>query len=122
MKAGQVLLAARRTVAPKINILPPLALYKKILRAHRILPPEHRVLGDSYVKNEFKLHKDIDNPVQIIGFLSSWQKYLESLLGDTWREQKLDMTKMSQMSDQQIIQVGGGYKVKCIWSLTSCMN
>jgi hypothetical protein len=58
------------------------------------------------VKQEFKLHKDIDNSVQVIAFLSSWQKYLENVMGHTWKEDKLDMAQISQMSDQQVIQVG----------------
>lgn len=109
MKATKMLLAAsKRAAAPKIKIYPPLVLYKKILRAHHKLPPEYRVLGDSYVQQEFKLHKDIDSPVQIIAFLSSWQNYLENVVGDKWKDEKLDMTKISQMSDQQIIQVKCG--------------
>jgi hypothetical protein len=111
MRATIVSLAARTKASPKIKIYPPLVLYKKILRAHQQLPPEYRILGDSYVKQEFKLHKDIDNPVQVIAFLSSWQKYLESVMGHTWKEDKLDMAQISQMSDQQVIQVGKSISV-----------
>jgi len=50
-------------------ILPPLQLYRRLLRAHRrILAPEMRLLGDEYVKSEFRAHKDIDNPVHIVRF------------------------------------------------------
>jgi hypothetical protein len=31
---------------------------------------EERVLGDMYVKAEFRAHKDIDNPVQIVCYLT----------------------------------------------------
>jgi hypothetical protein len=49
-------------------ILPPLQLYRRLLRAHRkFLPRQERLLGDEYVKSEFRVHKDIDNPVQIVG-------------------------------------------------------
>lgn len=58
-------------------LLPPLQLYRRILRTHRkVLPPEMRLLGDEYVKSEFKLHKDVDNPVHIVSepcrFLRKW--------------------------------------------------
>jgi Complex1_LYR-like len=46
------------------------------LRAHRkYLPPAARVIGDDYVKAEFRRTKDIDNPVHIIGFLTQWQVF-----------------------------------------------
>jgi hypothetical protein len=48
-------------------LLPPIPLYRTILRTHRKrLGVEERVLGDMYVKAEFRAHKDIDNPVQIV--------------------------------------------------------
>lgn len=48
-------------------LLPPIPLYRRLLRAHRKrLPMQERLLGDEYVKAEFKAHKDIDNPVQIV--------------------------------------------------------
>ncbi|OAL46096.1 hypothetical protein IQ07DRAFT_518401 [Pyrenochaeta sp. DS3sAY3a] len=58
-----------------------------------------------YVKAEFRAHKDIDNPVQIIGFLSEWQQYCQMLEGDSWQEAKMDKTKIDKMSDQQIGQL-----------------
>jgi hypothetical protein len=48
-------------------LLPPIPLYRRLLRSHRkTLPVELRTLGDLYVKAEFRAHKDIDNPVQIV--------------------------------------------------------
>lgn len=48
-------------------LLPPIPLYRTLLRTHRkVLPVEQRLLGDMYVKAEFRAHKDIDNPVQIV--------------------------------------------------------
>lgn len=47
-------------------LLPPIPLYRRLLRMHRKLPLEQRLLGDMYVKAEFNAHKDIDNPVQIV--------------------------------------------------------
>lgn len=50
-------------------ILPPLALYRRVLRAHRRhLPSELRVLGDGYVKNEFRAHQKVENPAQVVSF------------------------------------------------------
>jgi Complex1_LYR-like len=57
-----------------LQVLAPLPLYRRLLRAHRkYLPPAARLIGDAYVKAEFRRTKDTDNPVHIIGFLSQWQ-------------------------------------------------
>lgn len=56
-------------------------LYRSLLRAHRSLPSDMRSLGDSYVRDEFKRHQKIDNPLQIVAFHSQWQMYLEQLKG-----------------------------------------
>ncbi|KAL7269380.1 hypothetical protein RUND412_007964 [Rhizina undulata] len=91
---------------PPLALLPPLPLYRRILRAHRHkLPAEARLLGDEYVKAEFRLHREIDNPVHIVGFLTEWQLYAQALEGDTWQEEKLDMDKIEKMSDEQIGQL-----------------
>jgi hypothetical protein len=48
-------------------LLPPIPLYRRLLRTHRKkLGPQERVLGDMYVKSEFRAHKDIENPVHIV--------------------------------------------------------
>jgi hypothetical protein len=64
-----------------------------------------RLLGDEYVKSEFRLHRDIDNPVQIVGFLTEWQLYAQALEGDTWRGAKLEKEKLEKMSDEQVGQL-----------------
>ncbi|ORY12695.1 hypothetical protein BCR34DRAFT_600388 [Clohesyomyces aquaticus] len=87
-------------------LLPPIPLYRRLLRAHRKhLPAEERVLGDMYVKAEFRNHKDIDNPVHIIGFLTEWQFYCQMVEGDSWKGAQIDKTKIDKMSDQQIGQL-----------------
>ncbi|KAL1596018.1 hypothetical protein SLS59_008007 [Nothophoma quercina] len=87
-------------------LLPPIPLYRTLLRTHRkVLPVEQRLLGDMYVKAEFRAHKDIDNPVQIIGFLSEWQMYAQALQGDSWKGERMDKAKIDKMSDQQIGQL-----------------
>jgi hypothetical protein len=48
------------------TLTPPLALLRRILRAHRALPAEQRVLGDAYVKEEFRRHREVENPMHIV--------------------------------------------------------
>ncbi|TIA71276.1 hypothetical protein E3P92_03011 [Wallemia ichthyophaga] len=61
------------------EILPPIKLYRQLHRLHRQLPKEFRLIGDNYLRDEFRRHRNIDNPLQIIGFLSSWKVYLDQL-------------------------------------------
>ncbi|KAA8915618.1 hypothetical protein TRICI_002263 [Trichomonascus ciferrii] len=106
MRATNYVFATRRKVPQTSTLLPPLKLYRRLLRAHyKHLDPQSRRLGDDYVKAEFRLHRRMDNPVQIVAFLSSWQKYAESLEGSQWKTEKLDMKHISTMSDDQIIQL-----------------
>lgn len=50
-----------------LALLPPIPLYRRLLRAHRKhLPRDERLMGDEYIKSEFRAHKDIDNPVHIV--------------------------------------------------------
>ncbi|CAM0135861.1 hypothetical protein VKS41_001702 [Umbelopsis sp. WA50703] len=111
-------------------LIPPLVLYRNILRAHRKLPAALRSVGDDYVMAEFKRHKDIENPAYIVGFLSEWEKYLntvklqtspvaevisasedakaaikgEEQQGSEWGR-KLDSQLLEKMSDQQLGQL-----------------
>ncbi|KAG0226308.1 acetate non-utilizing protein 9 [Actinomortierella wolfii] len=65
-------------------LTPPLVLYRQILRAHRVhLPPQFRILGDGYVKAEFHRHKNVDNPLYIVGFLEQWQQYLDHIVSSS---------------------------------------
>ncbi|KAF2838584.1 ACN9-domain-containing protein [Patellaria atrata CBS 101060] len=88
-----------------IALLPPIPLYRRLLRAHRKLPQDMRLLGDEYVKTEWRSHQKIDNPIHIVGFLTEWQMYTQHLEGDSWREAKMDKTKLDKMSDDQITQL-----------------
>lgn len=45
------------TTAVAAQLLPPLQLYRRLLRAHRTLPVEMRSLGDDYVKVRLLLVK-----------------------------------------------------------------
>ncbi|KAL2003698.1 hypothetical protein VTN02DRAFT_2729 [Thermoascus thermophilus] len=99
--------ASKATLGPApMALLPPIPLYRRILRVHRKkLPPEMRLLGDEYVKSEFRAHRNVENPIHIVGFLTEWQLYAQKLEGDSWRGEKLDKAKLDKMSDQQIGQL-----------------
>ena len=47
-------------------------LFKTCLRLHRGLPTQMQIIGDAYVKDEFKRHKAIDNPAQIASCMEAW--------------------------------------------------
>ncbi|KAF8927167.1 hypothetical protein EDD21DRAFT_222446 [Dissophora ornata] len=86
-------------MASKKSLIPPLQLYRQILRAHRQhLPPQFRILGDGYVKAEFHRHKDIDNPLYIVGFLEQWQDYLGHILSASPNNQQQQQTSTSSTS------------------------
>ncbi|KAI9745203.1 MAG: acetate non-utilizing protein 9 [Claussenomyces sp. TS43310] len=87
-------------------LLPPIPLYRRLLRAHRKhLPTEMRLLGDEYIKSEFRAHRDVENPVHIIGFLTEWQMYAQKLEGESWIGERMDSAKIDKMSDQQLGQL-----------------
>lgn len=91
---------------PKLAVLPPIPLYRRLLRTHRKkLGTEERAIGDLYLKDEWRRHQHIDNPIHIIGFLTQWQQYGEQLEGDGWKDKKLDMELLDSLSDQQIGQM-----------------
>ncbi|CAG8482395.1 7424_t:CDS:1 [Funneliformis caledonium] len=96
------------------SLFPPLILYRKILRSHRSLPPSLRSIGDNYVKAEFRRHKDITNPIHIVGFLDQWQAYLDVLETQinsakseniTTYGKKIDSDKLERFNDQQLGQL-----------------
>ncbi|KAI5956737.1 hypothetical protein KGF54_000354 [Candida jiufengensis] len=101
------LVRPRRPERPnKSPLLPPLQLYRSILRAHvQKLPQELRYLGDQYVKKEFKDHKKIDNPLHIVGFLTEWQDYLKQIDGGKWLDGKLSKNDLEKMTPEQIGQL-----------------
>ncbi|KAJ5387834.1 Succinate dehydrogenase assembly factor 3 [Penicillium cosmopolitanum] len=77
-------IGSKSSLTEALALLPPLQLYRRLLRVHRKLDPEMRVLGDSYVKKEFRAHRTAENPLHIIGFLTEWQLYAQKLEGDNW--------------------------------------
>lgn len=107
MKASLTrLVRPRRPERAGEPLLPPLRLYRHILRVHHLqLPPDIRFLGDEYVKAEFKAHKTADNPLHIIGFLTQWQDYLRSVSTGNWTEGMLTQTELDKMLPEQINQL-----------------
>lgn len=100
------LVKPRRPVRDVSPILPPLQLYRAILRAHaHRLPQDLRYVGDQYVKKEFKDHKKIDNPLHIVGFLTEWQDYLKQIDGGTWLNGKMSKEDLEKMSPEQVGQL-----------------
>ncbi|PWN52582.1 ACN9-domain-containing protein, partial [Violaceomyces palustris] len=92
------------------TLLPPIQLYRALFRAHRKLIPEMRSLGDSYIKDEFRRHQNIDNPLQIVAFLGQWKMYLDQLQMDQGQPggsvgKRLDPEKLDKLSDEQIYQL-----------------
>ncbi|KAJ9295229.1 hypothetical protein DTO217A2_9088 [Paecilomyces variotii] len=83
MRAFQrLLMATPSSIGSKANLgpapmalLPPIPLYRRILRLHRTLPPELRLLGDEYVKSEFRAHRNVENPIHIFGTCSAVEIY-----------------------------------------------
>ncbi|SNX85476.1 related to ACN9 - protein of gluconeogenesis in mitochondrial intermembrane space [Melanopsichium pennsylvanicum] len=104
---SEITAPVRRTAA---TILPPIKLYRRLLRAHRKLDADMRAIGDNYIKDEFQRHKGVDNPLQIVGFLSSWKMYLDQLEMQQgkpggFRGERLDAQLLEKMSDEQIYQI-----------------
>lgn len=88
-------------------------LYKSLLRLHRGLPVELKAIGDQYVRDEFRRHRDA--PAAEAGvFLQEWAGYAINLakqlgvrgvhksraVGDTLSE-----TQLEQLRDEQLVQL-----------------
>lgn len=85
-------------------------LYKMILRLHRGLPVEIQPLGNDYVREEFRKHKNCSNTETHI-FLNEWTDYALSLaeqlglrgpqtakpLGKTLKEEDFDKLREEQL-------------------------
>lgn len=54
------------------------SLYKRILVLHRFLPIDLRALGDQYVKDEFRRHKQA-TPEEVTNFMTEWENYKDTL-------------------------------------------
>ncbi|WWC60932.1 acetate non-utilizing protein 9, mitochondrial [Kwoniella dejecticola CBS 10117] len=117
MRASLIRLASASPPLPlsvqqaSVQLIPPIPLYRRLLRAHRTLPPEMRFMGDSYIKSEFRLTRSTDNPLHIIAFLSQWKMYLDELLASSgggegiWRGRKLDTDSFEKLNKEQVGQL-----------------
>ncbi|RUS88452.1 hypothetical protein EGW08_003789 [Elysia chlorotica] len=54
------------------------ALYKGILKLHRGLPLQMKALGDNYIREEFRAHKQAE-PAEVAVFMQEWTKYYVTL-------------------------------------------
>lgn len=87
-----------------------LRLYKAILRSHKLmLPPVMRDIGDVYVREEFKRHKDA-KPEHLHAFFREWLRYLEMMKTQGERGFGADMndelfTAMNAEQKQQLEQL-----------------
>lgn len=104
-RATQTLLKVRRPNRPAQPLLPPIHLYRRILREHRNLPPLQRELGDQYIKNEFRLHRSAENPLYIVGFLTSWQDYLRMISKGDWIDEAMSTEVLQKLSSDQVVQL-----------------
>jgi hypothetical protein len=81
-----------------------LRLYRSILREHRHLPPEMRMLGDPYVKEEFRLHKNA-KPEHLQPFYEQWIDYLGHLRNASHNPealgQNIPIETIDQLDDEQ---------------------
>lgn len=82
-----------------------LTLYRSILREHkRRLPANMKALGDTYVKQEFRLHKEA-KPEHLKRFIHSWENYLKTLLlqseGGGKIGANIDAGDVSRMTEEQ---------------------
>ncbi|KAJ2954129.1 hypothetical protein O0L34_g2351 [Tuta absoluta] len=88
-------------------------LYKLIFRVHRALPPELRIIGDHYARDEFKRHKKC-NPDEARIFLNEWTDYAISLarqMKPLQQAKKKEVGKylgtdmLDHMTDEQLVQL-----------------
>ncbi|KAG8443102.1 hypothetical protein GDO86_011789 [Hymenochirus boettgeri] len=60
------------------------SLYKRILILHRMLPLHLKALGDQYVKDEFRRHKNVSSQEAKL-FMAEWETYASVL----WKQVKM---------------------------------
>lgn len=64
-----------------LALLPPIPLYRRLLRAHRkFLDPQMRLLGDEYIKSEYRSHRNIENPMHIVSITCRYNWHLRERL------------------------------------------
>ena len=73
-------------------------LFRSILRLHQKLPREMRIIGDEYVKGEFRQHREASHS-QLEIFTKEWTSYRDTLKSDSFGE-PMDKLK-SYLSEEQ---------------------
>jgi len=65
-----------------------------ILKLVRQNLPPLQLLVTQFLRSEFRRHRQVTNPIHIIGFLTEWKVYLEALPtsrdGGTFKGKRLD--------------------------------
>uniref|UniRef100_A0A2S2PB52 Succinate dehydrogenase assembly factor 3 n=1 Tax=Schizaphis graminum TaxID=13262 RepID=A0A2S2PB52_SCHGA len=94
-------------------------LYKTILRLHRGLPNELQELGQTYVRDEFRRHKNC-NPKEASIFMLEWSKYTLTLSEQLLKNAKSDIGfgknidtqdgVLDSFTDDQIVQLYNLFK------------
>ncbi|CAI6360808.1 unnamed protein product [Macrosiphum euphorbiae] len=94
-------------------------LYKTILRLHRGLPNELQELGQAYVRDEFRRHKNC-NPKETQIFMMEWSKYTLTLSEQLLKNAKSnigfgknidkDDGVLDSFTDDQIVQLYNLFK------------
>ncbi|KAJ7386711.1 acetate non-utilizing protein 9 [Desmophyllum pertusum] len=79
---------------------PALRLYRRILNLHKNLPVTSKALGDQYLKDEFRRHKNATRE-QITEFIQEWKMYADLLE----RQQQQGKGLGSQLSEDQLSSV-----------------
>ncbi|KAM9340576.1 succinate dehydrogenase assembly factor 3, mitochondrial [Symphorus nematophorus] len=91
------------------------SLYKRILVLHRFLPIDLRALGDQYVKDEFRRHKNA-TAEEVTSFMTEWENYKDTLqtqvlesagkgLSSAKFGAELSEGKLSSFQDEQVGQL-----------------
>lgn len=71
-----------------------IALYKSILRLHRTLPTEFKIIGNAYIKSEFKKHKEITDEKINTEFLYQWMTYRDQIASQKINKGNLDILNL----------------------------
>ncbi|KAL8559331.1 hypothetical protein ACOMHN_060021 [Nucella lapillus] len=87
------------------------ALYKAVLKLHRGLPLQMQALGDQYVREEFRRHKEAGQP-EVEVFMNEWTKYYVTLARQLGPKRKfrtvgenLSVELMENFSEEQMGQL-----------------
>lgn len=81
------------------------ALYRTVLKAHRRhLPLDMRLVGDMYVRDEFRTFRAFEKPSegQAGAFFDEWERYVETVRGSPdARPAAITEEEVAAMSDEQ---------------------